>query len=93
MNKIDFLDNNLTKEQQEIMDEAYEALMSEVKVLDLRLYEKLRANELTIADVYKLRHSKEQKRMTRIIDDQYTLLWDFLNVLNVCNDLYYLDWR
>ena len=74
MNKIDFLDNNLTKEQQKIMDEAYEALMSEVKVLDLRLYEKLRANELTIADVYKLRHSKEQKRMTRIIDDQYTLL-------------------
>ena len=56
------------------MDEAYEALMSEVKVIDLRLYEKLRANELTIADVYKLRHSKEQKRMTRIIDDQYTLL-------------------
>ena len=72
--KDKFLDNNLTKEQQEVMDEAYEELMSEVKVLDLRLYEKLRANELSIADVYKLRHSKEEKRMTKIIDDQYILL-------------------
>lgn len=68
------LENGLTPEQQEVMDEAYEALMSEVKVLDLRLYEKLRANELSLADVYKLRHSKEEKTMTRIIDDQYTLL-------------------
>ena len=58
MNKIDFLDNGLTEEQQEVLDEAYEALMSEVKVLDLKLYERLRANELSLADVYKLRNSK-----------------------------------
>ena len=55
---IDFLDNGLTEEQQEVLDEAYEALMSEVKVLDLKLYERLRANELSLADVYKLRNSK-----------------------------------
>ena len=69
-----FIDNGLSPEQQKVVDEAYEALMSEVKVLDLRLYEKLRANELSVADVYKLKHSKEEKKMTRIIDDQYTLL-------------------
>ena len=78
MTKLDIdgviYDNGLTPEQQKVVDEAYEALMSEVKVLDLRLYEKLKANELSVADVYKLRHSKEQKKMTRIIDDQYTLL-------------------
>ena len=50
--KDKFLDNNLTEEQQEIMDEAYEALMSEVKVLDLKIYEKFRENELSLADVY-----------------------------------------
>tara|TARA_B100001057_G_scaffold178450_1_gene179250 strand:+ start:9314 stop:9538 length:225 start_codon:yes stop_codon:yes gene_type:complete len=55
---IDFLDNGLTPEQQEVMDDAYEALMSEVKVIDLKLYERLKANELTLADVYKLRNSK-----------------------------------
>ena len=74
MNKIDFLDNGLTPEQQEVMDEAYEALMSEVKVIDLTLYEKLRENELSLSDVYKLRNSKEQKRMIRIEDGQYNLL-------------------
>jgi len=68
------LDNNLTKEQQEVMDEAYEALMSEVKVIDLTLYERLRENELSLSDVYKLRNSKEQKRMIRIEDGQYNLL-------------------
>jgi hypothetical protein len=73
MSKIDFLDNGLTPEQQEVMDEAYETLMSEVKVLDLKLYERLRANELTLADVYKLRNSKEQKKMIRIEDGQYNL--------------------
>ena len=56
--KDKFLDNNLTKEQQEVMDDAYEALMSEVKVIDLKLYERLRENELSLADVYKLRNSK-----------------------------------
>jgi hypothetical protein len=55
---IDFLENGLTEEQQEVMDDAYEALMSDVKVIDLKLYERLRANELSLADVYKLRNSK-----------------------------------
>lgn len=68
------IENGLTPEQQEVMDEAYEALMSEVKVIDLALYEKLRANELTLADVYKLRNSKEEKKMIRIEDGQYSLL-------------------
>ena len=40
MNKVKLLYNGLTPEQQEVMDEAYEALMSEVKVIDLTLYEK-----------------------------------------------------
>jgi hypothetical protein len=68
------IENGLTPEQQEVMDEAYEALMSEVKVIDLALYEKLRANELSLADVYKLRNSKEEKKMIRIEDGQYSLL-------------------
>ena len=55
------------------MDDAYEALMSDVKVLDLKLYERLRENELSLADVYKLRNSKEQKKMIRIEDGQYNL--------------------
>ena len=71
--KDKFLDNNLTKEQQEVMDDAYESLMSEVKVIDLKLYERLRENELSLADVYKLRNSKEQKKMIRIEDGQYNL--------------------
>ena len=71
--KDKFLDNNLTKEQQEVMDDAYEALMSEVKVIDLKLYERLRENELSLADVYKLRNSKEQKKMIRIEDGQYNV--------------------
>ena len=71
--KDKFLDNNLTKEQQEVMDDAYEALMSEVKVIDLKLYERLRENELSLADVYKLRNSKEQKKKIRIEDGQYNL--------------------
>ena len=71
--KDKFLDNNLTKEQQEVMDDAYEALMSEVKVIDLKLYERLRENELSLADVYKLRNSKEEKKMIRIEDGQYNL--------------------
>lgn len=73
MSKIELLDNGLTPEQQEVMDDAYEALMSEVKVIDLTLYERLRENELSLADVYKLRNSKEQKKMIRIEDGQYNL--------------------
>ena len=36
-------------------------------------YERLRENELSLADVYKLRNSKEQKKMIRIEDGQYNL--------------------
>ena len=73
MNKIEFLDNGLTPEQQEIMDDVYEALMSEVKVINLTLYERLRENELSLEDVYKLRNNKEKKKMIRIEDGQYNL--------------------
>lgn len=72
MDKI--YDNGLTDEQQKKVDDAYENLMSKVKEIDLRLYEKLRAKELSAEDVFKLMHTKEDKRMTRIVDDQYTLL-------------------
>jgi len=54
---VDFLDNGLTPEQQKVMDEAYEALMSNVQVLNYELYQRLRENELSISDVYKLRNS------------------------------------
>ena len=72
MDKI--YDNGLTDEEQKKVDDAYENLMSKVKDIDLRLYEKLRAKELSAEDVFKLMHTKENKRMTRIVDDQYTLL-------------------
>ena len=72
MDKI--YDNGLTDEEQKKVDDAYENLMSKVKDIDLRLYEKLRAKELSAEDVFKLMHTKEDKRMTRIVDDQYTLL-------------------
>ena len=72
MDKI--YDNGLTDEEQKKVDDAYESLMSKVKETDLRLYEKLRAKELSAEDVFKLMHTKEDKRMTRIVDDQYTLL-------------------
>lgn len=71
--KNGFLDNGLTPEQQEVMDETYEALMSEVKVIDLTLYERLRENELSLEDVFKLKNSKEKKKMIRIEDGQYNL--------------------
>jgi hypothetical protein len=54
---INAFENNLTPKQQEVMDEAYEALMSNVQIINFELYQKLRANELTVADVYKLRNS------------------------------------
>ena len=72
MDKI--YDNGLTDEQQKKVDDSYENLMSKVKEIDLRLYEKLRAKELSAEDVFKLMHTKDDKRMTRIVDDQYTLL-------------------
>ena len=68
------IDNGLTPEQQEVLDEAYEALMSEVKIIDLALYEKLKVNELSLKDVYKLRRSKEETKRIRIEDGQYSLL-------------------
>ena len=68
------IENGLTPEQQEVMDEAYEALMSNIKGIDYKLYEKLRANELSLKDVYKLRNSKEDVQRIRIEDGQYSLL-------------------
>ena len=68
------IENGLTPEQQEVMDEAYEALMSNVKGIDYALYQKLRANELSLQDVYKLRNSKEETKRIRIEDGQYSLL-------------------
>ena len=46
------LDNGLTKQEQAEMDARYENLMAQVKEIDLKLYRKLRANELpgTISD-------------------------------------------
>lgn len=49
-----FLDNGLTKEQQEQMDNAYETIMSDVKSINPKLYQTLRSRELTEKDVYKL---------------------------------------
>ena len=40
------LDNGLNKEQQAEMDARYENLMAQVKEIDLKLYKRLRANEL-----------------------------------------------
>lgn len=39
-------DNGLTDEEQKEMDVKYEELMSWVKKVDMKLYRKLRANEL-----------------------------------------------
>lgn len=49
-----FLDNGLTKDQQEQMDNAYETLMSNLKNINPKLYQTLRSTELTEKDVYKL---------------------------------------
>ena len=56
-----FLDNGLTLEQQEQMDNVFETLMSEVKIINPKLYQTLRAKELTEKDVMKLKHSKKDK--------------------------------
>ena len=55
-----FLDNGLTLEQQEQMDYVFETLMSEVKIINPKLYQTLRAKELTEKDVMKLIHSKNK---------------------------------
>ena len=54
-----FLDNGLTLEQQEQMDYVFETLMSEVKIINPKLYQTLRAKELTEKDVFKLIHNKK----------------------------------
>ena len=56
-----FLDNGLTLEQQEQMDNVFEALMSKVKIINFKLYQTLRAKELTEKNVMKLIHSKKEK--------------------------------
>ncbi len=56
-----FLDNGLTLEQQEQMDNVYETLMLDLKTINVKLYQRLRANELTEKDVMKLIHSKKDK--------------------------------
>ena len=55
-----FLDNGLSKEQQEEMDNIYEALMSEVKNKNIKLYQRLRSSELTEKDVLKLMNTKNK---------------------------------
>ena len=56
-----FLDNGLTLEEQERMDNIYESLMSDLKTVNIKLYQTLRANELTEKDVMKLIYSKKEK--------------------------------
>ena len=56
-----FFDNGLTLEQQEHADNVYETLMSDLKSVNIKLYQTLRANELTEKDVMKLKHSKKEK--------------------------------
>ena len=65
-----FLDNGLTLEQQEQMDNVFETLMSEVKIINPKLYQTLREKELTEKDVMKLRHSKNKNI---IINDEEQL--------------------
>ena len=56
-----FLNNGLTLEQQEQMDNVFEALMSDLKSVNVKLYQALRAKELTEKDVMKLIYSKKDK--------------------------------
>jgi len=56
---LSFLDNGLTLEQQEQMDYVFETLMSEVKIINPKLYQTLRAKELTEKDVMKLIHNQK----------------------------------
>ena len=55
-----FLDNGLTLEQQEQADNVYETLMSDLKSINNKLYQTLRAIELTEKDVYKLINSNNK---------------------------------
>tara|TARA_R100001086_G_C11625168_1_gene199986 strand:- start:25 stop:240 length:216 start_codon:yes stop_codon:yes gene_type:complete len=56
-----FLDNGLSKEQQEEMDNVYEALMSEVKRKNIKLYQRLRQFELTEKDVMILMNNNKKE--------------------------------
>ncbi len=56
-----FLDNGLTLEEQEKMDNSYETLMSDLKSINIKLYQRLRSLELTEKDVMKLIYSKKEK--------------------------------
>ena len=55
-----FLDNGLTLKEQKRMDNIYESLMSDLKSVNIKLYQRLRASELTEKDVYKLKNSKNK---------------------------------
>ena len=67
-----FLDNGLTLEQQEQMDNVFETLMSEVKIINPKLYQTLRAKELTEKDVMKLIHN-QKKDIVENDEGQYQL--------------------
>ena len=54
-----FLDNGLTLKQQKQMDYVFETLMSEVKIINPKLYQTLRTKELTEKDVLKLIHNQK----------------------------------
>ena len=55
-----FLDNGLTPEQQEKMDDIYESILFEVKNINPKLYSEIRKSELSEKDVLKLIHSKNK---------------------------------
>mgnify|MGYP003108796752 CR=1 FL=1 len=55
-----FLDNGLTPEQQEKMDDIYESILFEVKNINPKLYTQIRKSELSEKDVLKLIHSKNK---------------------------------
>ena len=57
---LSFLDNGLTLKQQEHADNVYETFMSDLKSINTKLYQRLRAKELTEKDVYKLINSKNK---------------------------------
>ena len=55
-----FLDNGLTQEEQEKMDDIYESILFEVKNINPKLYTQIRKSELSEKDVLKLIHSKNK---------------------------------
>tara|TARA_R100000700_G_C3100977_1_gene98067 strand:+ start:120 stop:335 length:216 start_codon:yes stop_codon:yes gene_type:complete len=55
-----FLDNGLTPEEQEKMDDIYESILFEVKNINPKLYSEIRKSELSEKDVLKLIHSKNK---------------------------------